>query len=69
LQQTEGAKTNMKIKSSLLALGTVLALSTPGRAAEITPAEARAIAREACIHGFSPVDNYRVMHAYCRNHP
>jgi hypothetical protein len=30
----------------------------------VTPTEARAIAKEAYIYGFSPVDNYRVMHAY-----
>jgi hypothetical protein len=30
----------------------------------VTPAEARAIAKEAYIYGFPLVDNYRVMHAY-----
>jgi hypothetical protein len=32
--------------------------------ANITPAEARTIAKEAYIYGFSPVDNYRIMYAY-----
>jgi len=31
------------------------------KARSVTPAEARAIAKEAYIYGFSPVDNYRVM--------
>lgn len=30
----------------------------------VTPAEARAIAKEATIYGFPLVDNYRVMHSY-----
>jgi hypothetical protein len=30
----------------------------------LTPAEARAIAKEAYIYGFPLVDNYRVMHSY-----
>jgi hypothetical protein len=50
--------------TTLLALGTVLALTITGRAADITPAEARAIAKEAYIYGFSMVDNYRIQHAY-----
>jgi hypothetical protein len=32
--------------------------------AELTPAEARAIAREAYVYGFPLVDNYRIQHAY-----
>jgi hypothetical protein len=32
--------------------------------ADVTPAEARAIAKEAYIYGFPIVDNYRVQHAY-----
>jgi hypothetical protein len=32
--------------------------------AALTPEDARAIAKEACIYGFPLVDNYRVMHAY-----
>jgi len=37
------------------------------RAADITPAEARAIAREAYVYGFPMVDNYRILHAYFVN--
>jgi hypothetical protein len=32
--------------------------------ADLTPAEARAIAREAYIYGFPMVDSYRIQHAY-----
>src|SRR5437762_1767785 len=54
----------MKTKTVLVAaLATVLAL-TAVRAADITPAEARAIAKEAYIYGFPIVDNYRIQHAY-----
>lgn len=51
--------------SNLLAfsLAGVLAFTT-SRAADITPAEARSIAKEAYIYGFPMVDSYRVMHAY-----
>lgn len=34
------------------------------RAADVTPTEARAIAREAYVYGFPMVDNYRVQYAY-----
>lgn len=30
----------------------------------VTPAEARIIAKEACIYGFPLVDNYRIQHSY-----
>ena len=33
-------------------------------AGEVTPAEARAIAKEAYVYGFPLVDNYRIQHAY-----
>jgi hypothetical protein len=43
----------------------VLALFvTSARAADITPAEARTIAKEAYTYGFPMVDNYRIQHAY-----
>lgn len=47
-----------------VALTATLALTIPTRTADITPAEARAIAREAYIYGFPMVDNYRIQHAY-----
>jgi hypothetical protein len=40
-------------------LGTVARAQT-----SVTPAEARAIAKEAYIYGFPLVDNYRIQHAY-----
>ena len=48
----------------LLALSAALALSTIARAAEITPTEARAIAKEAYIYGFPLVDSYRIQYSY-----
>ncbi len=40
------------------------AASLPCQAAGITPAEARAIAKEAYIYGFPMVDGYRIQYAY-----
>lgn len=37
---------------------------SPARAQDVTPADARAIAKEAYIYGFPMVDNYRIMYAY-----
>src|SRR5436190_2399200 len=57
--------TTMKTKTVLVAaLAAVLALTFTVRAADITPAEARAIAKGAYIYGFPIVDNYRIQHAY-----
>ena len=54
----------MKTKTVLVAtLAAVLALTTV-RAADITPAEARAIVKEAYIYGFPLVDNYRILYSY-----
>jgi hypothetical protein len=54
----------MKTKTVLVAaLATVLALTTV-RAADITPAEARAVFTEAYIYGFPLVDNYRIQYSY-----
>jgi hypothetical protein len=47
-----------------LALALGLALNVTTRAADISPAEARAIAKEAYTYGFPMVDNYRIQHAY-----
>jgi hypothetical protein len=41
-----------------------LAFATTARAADVTPAEARAIAKEAYIYGYPMVDGYRVQYAY-----
>jgi hypothetical protein len=50
--------------SHLLALTATLAFSAHGQAADITPAEARAIAKEAAIYGFPVIDSYRVNYDY-----
>jgi hypothetical protein len=54
----------MKTKLALLALAVVPALTFTARAEDITPDEARAIAKKAYIYGFPLVDNYRVEHSY-----
>src|SRR5436309_6499156 len=55
----------MQTKTVLVAaLATVLAFTFTTHAADITPAEARAIAKEAYIYAFPIVDNYRIQHAY-----
>ncbi len=52
-------------KQKLLAAAVIGALAfTSASAAEITPAEARAIAKEAYIYGFPMVDGYRIQYAY-----
>src|SRR5512138_2713334 len=40
------------------------ATTVPSRSADVTPAEARAIAKEAYIYGFPLVDGYRIQYAY-----
>src|SRR5437868_13910159 len=54
----------MKTKSILTALSFALTLTFTARAADVTPAEARAIAKEAYIYGFPLVDNYRIQYGY-----
>jgi hypothetical protein len=59
----------MKLTSEIgfLAVAIGLALNITARATEISPVEARAIAKEAYIYGFPIVDNYRVQYAYFVN--
>src|SRR4029077_19432460 len=54
------------MKATTLQIATLISMLalTFARAADITPAEARAIAKEAYIYGYPLVDNYRVEHAY-----
>jgi hypothetical protein len=56
--------------SNIMGMALVLAvLSLPASAqTNVTPTEARAIAKDAYIYGFSVVDNYRVQHAYFVDH-
>ena len=58
--------TPMKPTSLLFTLLACFAVhSLPASAqTDVTPTEARAIAKDAYIYGFSVVDNYRVQHAY-----
>ena len=50
--------------TNLLAMTVTLALCAAGRAADVTPAEARAIAKEAAIYGFPMIDSYRINYEY-----
>ena len=47
-----------------LAVVALLITNITGHAAEVTPAEGRAIAKEAYIYGFPLVDNYRIQYSY-----
>ena len=47
-----------------LSIGALAMTSAPATAQQLTPAEARAIAKEATIYGFPLVDNYRVQYSY-----
>lgn len=49
---------------SLVLVPLLLAAASPERSAELTPAEARSIAKEAYVYGFPMVDSYRIQHAY-----
>jgi hypothetical protein len=53
----------MSLSRALLVIAAVLALTT-ARAAEITPAETKAIAEEGLIYGLPIVMNYAVMYEY-----
>ena len=54
----------MKTKTILAAALLIGLAFTTVRAADVTPAEARVIAKEAYIYGEPIVDNYRVQYAY-----
>jgi hypothetical protein len=47
-----------------LAIGALAITAAPATAEQLTPAEARAIAKEATIYGFPLVDSYRVQYSY-----
>ncbi|QDS89177.1 hypothetical protein EC9_33740 [Rosistilla ulvae] len=53
-----------KFITTLVSAVAVLALSPIGQAQDVTPEEARAIAKEAYIYGFPLVDSYRIQYAY-----
>lgn len=52
------------ITLTLVAITTAYSLSASAQEEAVTPAEARAIAKEAYIYGYPLVDNYRVQYAY-----
>ena len=54
----------MKTNATLAAVLVAVLAFTTARAADVTPAQARAIAKEAYIYGFPLVDNYRIQHTY-----
>ena len=54
----------MKTRTILCAAFAAMLALTTVRAADITPAETRAIAKEAYIYGFPLVDSYRIQHSY-----
>jgi hypothetical protein len=54
----------MKTKIILCAAFAAMLALTTVRAADIAPAEARVIAKEAYIYGFPIVDNYRIQYSY-----
>lgn len=55
---------HMRLLSFLTAAFISVIAATTAQAAEVTPAEARAIAKEAYIYGFPMVDNMRVQYSY-----
>lgn len=60
----------MKLSRRNFTMGSALTLGFAGlgsrsvQAADITPAEARAISKEAYVYGYPIVDGYRIQHAY-----
>src|SRR5437868_11953974 len=52
------------LRMQFLALAFGLALNVTVRAADVTPAEARSIVKEAYVYGFPVVDNYRIQYGY-----
>jgi len=59
----------MRIEKAILCATLIGCLATglTARAADVTPADARAIAKEAYVYGFPMVDSYRIQHAYFVN--
>jgi hypothetical protein len=55
---------NMKTITTLLMLAVSLTFPVVGNASDVTPSEARAIAKEAYIYGFPMVDSYRIEYGY-----
>jgi hypothetical protein len=57
----------MKFTSILAILSVALLFGCQQKAPELTPAEAKQIAKEAYIYGFPLVFNYKTMYSYTVN--
>ena len=64
LPHGEPAMIRMATIALVIAGGFLVSASNEVKAADVTPAEARAIAKEAYIYGFPMVDDYRIQYAY-----
>ncbi len=58
------AKMTLIVLAAAVVLAGTLALPEASGQGNASPAEARAIAKEAYIYGFPLVDSYRIQHAY-----
>jgi hypothetical protein len=65
-----GEAGSRKVPASIIAIaiGVLAMVAAPATAQQLTPAEARAIAKEATIYGFPLVDSYRVQYSYFVDH-
>ncbi len=61
---TNSARTAARTFTAGLAVAIQLAAAPSASHADVTPDEARAIAKEAYIYGFPIVDNYRILYSY-----
>jgi hypothetical protein len=52
------------MKRAILAALALICAAAPAQAQTVTPAEARAIAKDAYIYGFPIVDSYRILYSY-----
>lgn len=53
-----------EFRKAVLLFATTISLASCSKKEAVTPAEVRAIAKEAYIYGYPMVDSYRIMHAY-----
>jgi hypothetical protein len=58
---------NTGLAALVVAIGALTFVATAAQAQDATPAEARAIAKDAYVYGFPLVDSYRIQHAYFVN--
>jgi hypothetical protein len=53
-----------RIKSIMMPVWLGLAFASASAAADLSPEQARSIAKDAYIYGYTLVDSYRILHAY-----